>query len=77
MINMLEEIGAISRENMYRIDCEKDCALENACTIELDDNTVIELSEKQWKQIVRSGLVSCGYLKEQRIKNVVTKSDKG
>ena len=24
MINTLEEIGAISRRNMYRIDCEKD-----------------------------------------------------
>lgn len=33
MVNTLEEIGAISRKNMYRIACGKDCAVENACTI--------------------------------------------
>ena len=26
MVNTLEEIGAISRKNMYRIACGKDCA---------------------------------------------------
>ena len=35
MINTLEEIGAISRKNMYRVDCSPECRKENACTIEL------------------------------------------
>ena len=46
MINTLEEIGAISRKNMYRVDCSPECRKENACTIELEDNTVIELNEE-------------------------------
>ena len=46
MINTLEEIGAISRKNMYKVDCSPECRKENACTIELEDNTVIELNEE-------------------------------
>ena len=41
MINTLEEIGAISRKNMYKIDCSPQCRKENACTIEFDDDTMI------------------------------------
>lgn len=36
MVNTLEEIGAISRKNMYRITCDQGCEMENACTIEFD-----------------------------------------
>ena len=31
MINLLEEIGAISRKNMYRISCPMSCEKENVC----------------------------------------------
>lgn len=70
MVNMLEEIGAINRKNMYKINCEKGCAFESACTIELEDDTVIELSPNQWREIVQSGLVACGYMKGRNIQNV-------
>ena len=70
MVNTLEEIGAISRKNMYRIACGKDCAVENACTIELDDNTILELSGKKWNQVITAGLEACGYLNGQGIKSV-------
>ena len=39
MINLMEEIGAISRKNMYRISCGMDCNRKNACVIELDDRS--------------------------------------
>lgn len=71
MINTLEEIGAISRKNMYKIACGKECAVENACTIELDDDTVIELSAGKWNQIIQSGLIACGYTKGQNVRSVV------
>ena len=47
MVNKLEEIGAISRKNMYKIACGSGCEVENACTIEFDDDTVVELSAKK------------------------------
>lgn len=71
MINVLEEIGAISRRNIYRIACGKECTMRNACRIELDDDTVVELSAKEWNQIIRSGLVACGYANRQNIRSVI------
>lgn len=71
MINTLEEIGAIDRRNMYRIECGKDCAKEFGCKVELEDDTVIELSGSKWNQIIAAGLKACGYLNGQQVRSVV------
>ena len=68
------EIGAISRKNMYRIACGAVCDREKACTIELDDDTIKELSAKSWNAVVLAGLKACGYIDKQRIKSVVVQS---
>jgi len=70
MINLLEEIGAISRRNMYKIACGDMCSVENACMIELDDDTAIELSAKNWHKVIKAGLESCGFIHGQSIKSV-------
>lgn len=74
MINTLEEIGAISRKNMYKIECGLESEEENACTIELDDSTVIALSAKNWNHIIWAGLRACGYLNEQKVRSVIAKT---
>jgi Fur family ferric uptake transcriptional regulator len=66
MVNTLEEIGAISRKNMYRVDCEEDCEMTDVCMVEFDDGTVMELSQEEWKQIVSTGLKECGYMKNRK-----------
>lgn len=73
MINTLEEIGAISRKNMYKIACGNEREEENACTIEFEDNTVIELSAKSWNSIIQAGLNACGYNSGQTIRSVVAR----
>lgn len=70
MINKLEEIGAINRKNMYKLACSDTCEIENACTIELDDNTVYQFSAKNWYNVIKEGLKVCGYLNTQNIQNV-------
>lgn len=74
MINTLEEIGAISRKNMYKIACGNDCQVENACVIEFDDNSVEELSAQNWHRIIESGLEACGFLKGRKVSSVAAKS---
>lgn len=74
MINILEEIGALSRKNMYKIACSPECEVRDACIIEFDDNTIIELSGKSWNQVVQSGLRACGYSSGHKIKSVSAKS---
>lgn len=73
MINKLEEIGAISRKNMYKVACSDKCEMEDVCTIELDDNTVYHFSAKHWNTVIKEGLRVCGYLDTQNIQNVTVR----
>lgn len=73
MINTLEEIGAISRKNMYKIACGENCDVENACTIELDDHTVYHLSAKKWNNVISAGLKACGYMEHQMLSSVTVR----
>ena len=70
MINALEEIGAISRKNMYRVECSDECAQPDGCEIILDDNTTCHLSPLKWNKVVQEGMKRCGYLKEQKVAGI-------
>ncbi|HIZ75286.1 MAG TPA: transcriptional repressor [Candidatus Mediterraneibacter stercoravium] len=70
MINALEEIGAISRRNMYKVECSEDCQPEYGCLIVLDDDTTYHLSPGNWNQVIQEGLKRCGYLKNQKIAKI-------
>ena len=56
MINALEDIGAISRKNMYKVECSENCEAEGGCEITLDDNTICRLSPGNWNKVVREGM---------------------
>lgn len=71
MVNLLEQIGAISRKNMYKISCSMDCGKENACLIEFDDETVCQLSAQNWYKVITEGLKVCGYVENQKISSVM------
>lgn len=75
MINTLEDIGAISRNSMYRITCDEECEnkgeCNGACQIELTDGTKLEFTSHQWSQIVESGLKACGYGGTSAVKTMV------
>ena len=76
MINTLEEIGAISRKNMYRVVYDKDCPMKNCYTITLDDDTVYKISTQKWDDIIKAGLARYGYLHNQNVVSVtVNKSE--
>lgn len=76
MVNLLEDIGAISRRNIYKISYNLDCVKENACTIELDDNMVYHLSRTEWNSVIMKGLKACGYLDNQKVNRIVIESEK-
>ena len=74
MVNLLEDIGAISRRNIYKISCNLHCVKENACTIE--DNMVYHLSRTEWNSVIMKGLKACGYLDNQKVNRIVIESEK-
>ena len=73
LVNTLEEIGAISRKNMYKVAFSEECNMKNACTVVLDDDTTYNLSAKNWNAVIKAGLSACGYLKNQNIFKIVVK----
>ena len=74
MINTLEDIGAISRKNMYRVACGMDCCAERACSITLDDGSVIDLTGAEWNRIIQSGLETNGYAQGKKVISVDARS---
>lgn len=67
MVSTLEDIGAISRKNLYEVTCPKNISMDHMCQVILDDNTTYNLSADIWNKVIRSGLIACGYVKDQEI----------
>ena len=82
---MLEEIGAISRKNMYKVACEELCEngscesekkkAANSCIVELSDRTTYCLSAEKLDAVFQAGLKACGYIEDQEIKKIAWNSD--
>lgn len=87
LLNSLEEIGAISRKNMYKVADTENCfakagldeienhfsnrnIIENRCTVILDDETTYHISTQKWKDIIKAGLETYGYIKNQNVLSV-------
>ncbi len=73
MVNKLEEMGVISRKNMYKIENQiKKRPSRGSCMIELEDNSICKLTSKKWKKVMEAGLEACGYAeKGQRVKKII------
>lgn len=71
MINMLEEIGAISRKNMYKISCDDEHPSRGICSITLEDGTVLEIPARDLNDIIAKGLKESGYTQGTRVMEVV------
>lgn len=69
MVNLLEEIGAISRVNLYEVTCGTAEKSEEH-VVELDDSSVRVLSEPEWNRVIERGLRACGYIDRQNVRMV-------
>lgn len=69
-VNTLEQIGAISRKNMYRISDEGN---KMECMVELEDGTVLDLPEDKWTAVIKTGLDACGFSGGQNVRNITLK----
>lgn len=67
MVNTLEEIGAISRKNMYKVTCGDNRKNDEICVVEFEDGTLCHLSAQKWHNVLKAGLESCGYAANQDI----------
>lgn len=72
MVNSLEGIGAIRKENPYRVCCkhDKEC---DGCMLELENKGTLELDYLTLQQIIEKGLEACGYENRGRVQNISLK----
>lgn len=69
-LNMLEEIGAINRRNLYKFSELTEPADERAVTVMLEDGGRLQLDAAEWNRVLQTGLRDCGYLKDERVLSV-------
>ena len=70
MVKLLEEIGAISRKNMYHISSDMNCEKERICIVKLDDQSICRLSFGEWNNVISEGLKCLGYVDTQKVASV-------
>ena len=68
MVNLLEEIGLISRKNMYRIPRHIFSDDNYFCLVQLSDRTELRFDAEEWRKIIESGLKACGCLKDSGVR---------
>lgn len=61
MVNVLEEIGLFSRDDLYKLSVKVKEEDELPCIIELENHTQYSLSEKELKKVICEGMKACGY----------------
>ena len=66
-LNMLEEIGAINRRNLYTLSYPEQVSSEGGVLITLQNGTEYRLNEAEWDQVLRMGMQACGYHDVEKI----------
>lgn len=61
LVNVLEEIGLFSRDDLYKLSVKVNEEDEMPCIIELENHTQYSLSEKELKKVICEGMKACGY----------------
>lgn len=70
-INMLEEIGAINRRNLYELSDLKEDAGTEIIRVMLENGGELQLTEGEWTEVLQMGLQACGYVKDEKIVSLV------
>jgi Fur family ferric uptake transcriptional regulator len=72
MINVLEDIGAISRKNIEKTNCNgRCCDMKGGCTVVTDDSKQIILSEEDLQEALKYIMEKNGYADVDAIKAVL------
>ncbi|MBR4514046.1 MAG: transcriptional repressor [Lachnospiraceae bacterium] len=72
MINVLEDIGAISRKSIEKAPCNgRCCDMKEGCTVVADESTQVNLSEEDMQEALKYIMKKKGYEDVEQIKAVL------
>ena len=67
-LNMLEEIGAINRRNIYQLSGMEE---SGAVVVTLEDGAKLQLTAEEWNKVAQKGMEACGCLDDEKIISIV------
>lgn len=70
MVNTLEEIGAINRKNMYRIECGENCSMRKGCTLVMENQEKVNLSVEDLQDAMMGILMKRGIKHDGKIESI-------
>ncbi len=70
-LNILEEIGAINRKNLYKFSYREEPQQEAFVLVTLEDGQVYHLNLTQWDRVMQLGMQACGYGNGEKIISVL------
>mgnify|MGYP002517003992 CR=1 FL=1 len=71
MLNVLEEIGAISRKNIQRAECNgRCCDMKSGCTVVTENSKQIMLSEEDIQEALKYIMEKKGFKTAEEIKAI-------
>ena len=71
MVKTLEDIGAISRKNMYRISCDADCGFREGCILVLENQERVSLTMEDFREAIGEVLRRKGYPGQEKVETVL------
>ena len=69
IVNLLEEIGAFSSRKRYEITYSPEIKERTFC-IQMDDHSVVKLSDGELRSVIREGMRACGYLEDGNVTGI-------
>lgn len=77
MVNLLEELGAISRNNIQKASCSgRCCDMKGGCTVVADESKRIILSKDDIQEALKYIINKNGYESVEEIKAILIDQDK-
>ena len=71
-ITALEHVGALERKSAYEL-CSCGRNKRETYQVELEDDSVVELTHTELQKVLEKGLQQCGYPCEKQVKAVIIK----
>lgn len=76
MIRLLEEIGAITRDNLYKLEYRIERDEDKHCKVMLEDGTIHQMPLRDFDIALNAGMTTCGFFSGHHVVSVEMNGDR-
>ncbi len=70
MVRLLEEIGAITRDNLYKLEYKIERKEEKYCNVKLEDGSLHPMPLRDFEIALNAGMSTCGFFSGHQVVSV-------